>query len=63
MLISKDEARQLALNYVSSLDLKGFEYRLVSVSHDKNWPNECGVIFDVYTTESSLMYGTISAGR
>lgn len=42
MPISRDEARQLALNYVSSLDLKGFEYRLLSISYDKNWPNEWG---------------------
>lgn len=59
MLISSDEARQLALNYVNSLDLKGFEYRLVSISYEKNWPNEWGVIFDVYTPEGSLMDGPL----
>lgn len=57
--ISKDEAKTLALTYIDSLDLKGYRYEFAGISSNENWPNEWGVVFDVYTPNGNLIDGPV----
>lgn len=59
MTISKEQAKDLAIAYVNSLDLRGYRYEFSGISFDKNWPNEWGAVFDVYTPQGHLMDGPV----
>jgi hypothetical protein len=59
MTISKEEAKALAISYVSSLDLRGYRYEFVGISFNDKWPNEWGAVFDVYTPRGNLMDGPV----
>jgi hypothetical protein len=49
MAVSREEAKNLALAYVSRLDLKGFRYEFVGISASENYPDEWGAVFDIYS--------------
>lgn len=58
-IISKDKAKELAIEHVMKLDLRGYKYSFVGISFDEKWPGEWGVIFDVYTPSGNLMDGPV----
>ncbi|MBR7784081.1 hypothetical protein [Undibacterium luofuense] len=59
MAISREQAKELAMAYVASLDLRGYQYEFVGISIDEKWPNEWGAVFDVYTPSGNLMDGPV----
>jgi hypothetical protein len=59
MSISKEQAKELAIAHVRSLDLRGFRYEFVGVSFDEKWSDEWGAVFDVYTPAGNLMDGPV----
>ena len=59
MAISREQAKELAMAYVASLDLRGYQYEFVGISFDEKWPNEWGAVFDVYTPSGNLMDGPV----
>lgn len=54
-MIDSDQAGQLAIAYVSSLNLKGYRYEYSGVNKEKYYTGEWGVMFDVYAPEGHLM--------
>jgi hypothetical protein len=59
MTISKEEAKNVAISHVKSLDLKGYRYEFVGISFDQKWANEWGAVFDVFTPNGHLMDGPV----
>ena len=57
MSLSELEARELAEKYISEQDLRGYKYEFVKVNFDEKRPHEYGVIFNVYSSENSLIDG------
>lgn len=59
MTVSREQAKDLAIAHVQTLDLKGYRYECVGTSFDAKWPDEWGVVFDVYTPNGHLMDGPV----
>jgi len=59
MSISRDQAKELAIEHVRNLDLRGYRYQFVRITYDENWSGEWGAIFDVYTPAGHLMDGPV----
>jgi hypothetical protein len=59
MAVSREQAKELAVAHVGTLDLKGYRYEYVGTSFDANWPDEWGVVFDVHTPDGHLMDGPV----
>lgn len=57
VITDREKAKELAIAYVNTQDLKGFRYEFVGVSENKNWPDEWGVIFDVYPPSGGVLDG------
>lgn len=58
-MISKEQAKQLALKHVQGLDLRGYRYEFVGISSSDRFPDEWGAVFDVYTPKGHLMDGPV----
>lgn len=59
MTVSREQARELAVSYVESLDLRGYRYEFVGLSSNEAWPDEWAAVFDVYSPSGSLVDGPI----
>lgn len=59
MAVSRKQTKELAIAHVRTLDLKGYRYEYVGTSFDDKWPDEWGVVFDVYTPNGNLMDGPV----
>lgn len=57
MILSDIKARQLAEDYLSRQDLKGFRYEFVMIKHNEQRPDVLGVVFNVFTSEGSIIDG------
>jgi hypothetical protein len=57
--VSREQAKDLAIAYVATLDLKGYRYEYVGTSFDANWPDEWGVVFDIYSPGGNLVDGPV----
>lgn len=57
--MTREQAKELAIAYVRNMELKGYRYEYVGTSFDANWPDEWGVVFDVYMPGGSLMDGPV----
>lgn len=57
--ISREEAKEIALAHIAELDLKGYRYEFAGISSSKNWPDEWGAVFDVYSPSGSLVDGPV----
>lgn len=58
-MVDQTEARRLAENFLSQQDLRGFSYIFSGVTYDERWPDEWGIVFDVYSPEMSLIDGPV----
>ncbi|HSV71243.1 MAG TPA: hypothetical protein VLI72_14135 [Methylibium sp.] len=58
-MISREQAQQLAVQYVQGLDLRGYRYDPVEVACRDKFPDEWDVVFDVYTPSGNLMDGPV----
>lgn len=59
MSVSRSDAKKLAVEYVESMDLKGYRYEFVGISYSDNWPDQWSAVFDVYTPKGNLMDGPV----
>jgi len=59
MAVSREQAQELAVAHVGTLNLRGYRYEYVGTSFDAEWPDEWGVVFDVYTPDGHLMDGPV----
>lgn len=58
-MISKEQAKQLALKHVRDLDLRGYRYEFAGISSRDGFPDEWGAVFDVYTPKGHLIDGPV----
>lgn len=59
LVIGKEQARQLTLEHVQKLDLRGYRYEFAGISSNDKYPDEWGTVFDVYTPKGHLMDGPV----
>ena len=58
-MIDQVTARAMAEKFISYQNLRGYTYRFASVKFDDRWPDEWGVVFDVYSPQNALIDGPI----
>jgi hypothetical protein len=58
-MVDQTEARKLAEDFLSQQDLRGYSYIFSGVTYDDRWPDEWGIVFDVYSPEMSLIDGPV----
>ncbi|GAC1034697.1 hypothetical protein thsps21_55260 [Pseudomonas sp. No.21] len=57
MTVSRERAKELAVSYVDSLDLRGYRYEFAGISFNEKSPDEWSAVFDVYSPSGSLVDG------
>jgi hypothetical protein len=57
MSLSEVEVKELVEDFLAKQDLKGHRYEFVKVNFDDKYPDEYGAVFNVYTSDDSLIDG------
>ncbi len=55
MMTTQDEARDIAIDFVSSRDMKQCSAKFAEVREHERFPNEWSVIFDLYSVDGTLI--------
>lgn len=58
-MIDQSKARELAEQHLAKQDLRGFSYQFSGVTFSEKWPNEWSVVFNVFSSEKTLIDGPL----
>ncbi len=58
-VINQKQARNIAEDYISQQNTSDHIYIFTGLKFDKRWPSDWAVVFDVYTSQNTLIDGPV----